>query len=355
MKRSIYPKALLYKEWVQKRWIALLVFLLICPSAFLNTLTPLGYNRIVYGQTGQVINGVTKWGAMHATDVWALNFSDFCSQVLGRYTVGWWASLVVVGLALYTLWSERNHDTWTFTLSGPISKRQLLRTKCTFDAAMIVCTFTVIAIGLWIIDIAVGLQYPIAGIVRWWFAELAIQGSMYALALFFGMLFGNVLAVGLVTFAIAMVPLRIYILLVDRLRPVAFDPTYDHAVSVKWKVMWIFAHLSPLNWFNEDLGKAYIGPLYFMGWFMISAFGLYVLAQLLYQRIQPERTAYLFTFRETKYPLAAVLSAGISFVMVDLFIKDASVTTDITLFVLITVFLWAAAFLVGKRLIRRFD
>lgn len=347
MKKSIYPKALLYKEWVQKRWIALLTFLLICPSAFLNTLTPLGYSRIVYGQTGQVINGVTKWGAMHATDVWALNFSDFCSQVLGRYTVGWWASLVVVGLALYTLWSERNHDTWTFTLSGPISKRQLLRTKCTFDAAAIVCTFTIIAIGLWIIDIAVGMQYPISGIVRWWFAELAIQGSMYALALFLGMLFGNVFAVGLLTFAIAMVPEKIYLLLFYQLRPVAFP--------IKWKLLSIFSQLSPLSWFNANLDKASIGPLYFLGGFMICSFGLYFLTQFLYQRIPNERIDYLFTFRATKYPLAALLSAGTAFVVVDLFGKDASLITVVTLFVLITVFLWLATFLIGDRLIRRFD
>jgi len=82
----------------------------------------------------------------------------------------------MVPLETTTYWDGRTHS--NFTPSGPILERRLLRTKWTFDFVTVVATFTVLAMSLTIIGVFARFNYPLQGIVKWWSAEMAIQGSM---------------------------------------------------------------------------------------------------------------------------------------------------------------------------------
>ncbi len=333
-----YPRALFYKEWHQKRFAALLVFLLICPSVYIQTLIqPLwvhGTNDYQY-----------TLGHQTPVDVISLRFSDFCNQVVGHYTIGLWASIVVGTLAVYSVWVERHNDTFWFTLSGPISKSAVLRVKYTVDAGIVLGVFTVLAASLVIIDWIVGANYPVAGMIRWWFAEIGIQMGIYALVFMLTVLVGNVVAACLLAFGVAMAPMYVGALMVNLLGANLIYFERHAPVPLSWKIMWIISHLSPLNWFNEPLATSWGPPWVYFAWFLVFSVICCFLAQFLFEKAENERISNLFVFRESRHIVMLLLSCAGSFLLVrTIFHSYAQVHMhELVWYSTITIVLWIIA------------
>lgn len=331
-----YQKAVFYKEWLHKRWAALFVFLLIAPSVYLQTLMPLNGRRII--QIGSP-------GHWQAVDVVALNFADTVNQIDNRYTTGIWACLVVVVFALYSIWIERYHDTFWFTLGGPTSKSTILRTKFLVDAAIIVGVFTVLGASLCIIDGAVHAHYPIAGIARWWLAEVGILMGMYGLTVLISTVLGNPFAAGIIIFGVAVAPMYLGALLVNWLGEnlIYFVDGHTTAhIPTSWKLMWIISHLSPLNWYNMTFTKTWGHPALFFVWFLLASLICCWLAVRLFERADNERLSNLFVFRQTQHGVALILSAVVAFIVVDTALHQASTTHAAYLmwFCVVTAIIW---------------
>lgn len=351
MPRSFFPKGLLYKEWMQKRWLVLLAFLVACPSVFFQTLMPLT-------ETHHSVTLISSIGVTQTSNVVVNNFNDFVNQVVGHLSTGWWTSIVIVGIALYSLWTERNQEVGWFTFSGPVSKRQVMRLKYAFDLSLIVGIFTVLAASLALIDAGIGVHYPIAGIVRWWVAELAIQSSMYGLALLVATLVGNIVGAAVLTFGIANIPMYAGIPLIHLLGAnwVVFGEPSKSTIPFSWNVMWVITHLSPLNWFNTKLDQpdpnALTNPWPYLVWFLVFT-GLACLAsERIYERIANERLSDLLAFRWLKHPFIVALSGLVAFVMVKMMGGMGRFTLDGVLFV--TLLAWVVVLSISIPVSKRF-
>lgn len=342
-----YPRALLYREWLNKRWAALLVFLLIAPSAYLQTLMPLTGNRIIYG-------GIQ--GHLRPFDVVAANFAITCNQISSRYTTGMWAALVVVVLALYSVWIERHQDTFWFTLGGPISKSSILRVKFLIDTSIIIGVFTVLGISLCIIDGAVNAHYPVVGIARWWLAQVSILLAMYGLTVLISTMLGNPLASGIVVFGISVLPMYLGALLVNWLGAnlVYFYGHTTAQIPFSWKLMWIISHASPLNWYDITFTTTWGHPVLFFAWFLIWSYICYRFARLLFERADNERLSNLFTFRRTRHFVAILLSSVVAFIVVHTALHQTptSHVAEIEWFCVMTVIVWAIFTLVRSRWVK---
>ncbi|MHB1627764.1 MAG: hypothetical protein ACYCVB_05220 [Bacilli bacterium] len=328
MMQSLFPKELLYKEWIQKRWAAVLVCLMIIPSVFFQSQAP--------------------WNG-------AESFLNFCNHIFGQFVIGWWTTLTVVGLAVFSLWSERNRELWWFTLSGPVTKRQVLRAKYTFDLSLIVAVFTLFAIVLAIVDVSLGFGYPLFGIVRWWVTELSIQCSMYALALLLATLIGNIIAVVLLTFGIANIPMYAGIPMVWALGAnlVVFTEPSKYYIPLSWKLMWAMTHLSPLNWYDLNLARVWMSPWPYLLWFLIFALLACIASENIYERTNNERLSHFFVFSWTRHPFTLMLSALAAYAAVKTSSGHAYWPGKLQWLVATTLIVWIAVTLVSGRILKR--
>ena len=356
MAKLFFPKGLFYKEWMQKRWLALLAFVVACPSVFFQTLTPLTQPHRNVTVTAFARNGKI---VMQTTNVVTANFDGFVNQVVGHFSAGGWATIVIAGIALYSLWVERNHEVGWFTFSGPVTKGQVLRAKYVFDLALILALFTTLAIILGIVDAAIGVHYPIGGIVRWWIAELAIQTSMYGLALLVATLVGNLVLAALLTFGIANIPMYAGIPLIHWLGAnwvVFAEPSKHAAIPFSWNMMWAITHLSPLNWFsvplNEPGTSAWTSPWPYFVWFLVFTAVACAVSERLYERTPNERLSDLLAFRWLKHPFIVALSGLLAGIVVKLMGGTGRFTFTGVVLVLIVV--WAAIFSVSQQVSKRF-
>lgn len=350
MKRSFFPKALLYKEWLQKRWIVLIAFVVISPSVFFESLMPLSDPAHRY-VTITISNGNVKH-----VDVVVQTFTWFCNEIVGHFSVGWWASIVVSGLAIYSLWSERNHEVGWFTFLGPVSKRAVMRVKYAFDLTLIVSIFTFLGISLAIINWTVGIHYPLNGIIRWWVAELAIQCSVYGLALLLSTLVGNVIAVALLTLGLLNAPMYMGVPLIYVLGAnwVVFDDPSKYTIPLSWKVMWVLTHLSPLNWFSMDFTHLWTSPWpYFIGFILFTVLSC-MGSELIYERTANERLSNFFAFKWLQHPLLAMLSGLVAFVLVRFTpLRSARLTTNVEWLVFLALLIWGIATLANRHVTKR--
>jgi hypothetical protein len=340
----------LYKEWLQKRWVLLIALIIISPSVFLESLMPLTDRLHRY----VTITGPN--GYIQHSDTVVNTFTWFCNEIVGHMSGGWWASIVVAGLAIYSLWTERNQDVGWFTLLGPVSKRAIMRVKYVFDLAAIAGIFTFLAISLAVIDWMVGTHYPVAGIIRWWVAELAIQGAVYGLSLLLATLMGNVIAVALLTFGILNVPMYLGVALVYALGAnlMVFNNPSQYSIPLDWKGMWVFTHLSPLNWFNVDFTHLWTSPWPYFGGFLLFTVLACMASELIYERTANERLSNFFAFKWLKHPALASLSVLMAFFIVRFTgLRSERLTIKVEWLLVLGLAMWGIATLVQRRVLRR--
>ena len=287
MNESSYPehavyRALFYKEWLQKRLIVAIVSILLC-FRLLAT------------------HGLTA-AALHMGSDWSLSIFGLPGLLV---------SALVVGLATYSFAVERRRDVGWFTLSGPVTKRQVLRAKYAFDLGLLVALFTTVAVVM----LACGESVPDAA--RWWVAELAVQGFVYGLTLVVGTLVGNALAVILLTFGLTNVPVYAGVVLVNALGAnlVVFLNPSRYAIPFSWKVMWAITELSPLNWGSAQLTQMWANPWPFLILFLVLAGTACVAAEHIYERVDNERLSSLFAFSWLRHPVTFALTVPVAYVL----------------------------------------
>lgn len=348
MAKSFFPKGLLFKEWMQKRWIVLIACLCISPSVFFETLMPLT------DSAHRWITITSSDGSVQHVDTVATTFDWFCNEIVGHFSAGWWATAVVIGLAIFSVWSERNHEVGWFTFSGPITKRQVLRAKYTFDIGLIVALFTVLAIAMLIIDAAIGIHYPLFGIFRWWIAELAVQCAMYGLTLLIATLIGNAVAVAVLTLGAVTVPghlLNPYVagFMVNW---TAVQNASQHAALARAHMSWVISHFSPIHWFNVDFSQPYVHPWpYFVG-FLIFATVACLVSERIYDAAKTERLSNFFAFQWLFHPLVVVLAGLAACIIVKDALAGADAFIEAAWVVIITAVLWGSVWSIRRMAVR---
>lgn len=280
-KHDVY-KALFYKEWLQKRLILVVAAVLLC-------------FRLI-GAHG------LKWDASLMGSNWSL-------AIFGL--PGLLVSALVVGLAAYSFAAERHRDAGWFTLSGPVTKRQILRAKYGFDLGLLMALFTVVAIAM----LALGDSVP--DVARWWVAEVAVQGGLYGLALVVATLVGNAMAVLLLTFGLTNVPIYAGVFLVNALGAnlVVFQNPLRFAIPFSWKVMWTITELSPLNWVDAQLATMWGNPWPFLILFLVLLGVALVVAERIYDKVDNERLSSLFAFSWLRHPVTFALTLPVAYVL----------------------------------------
>lgn len=257
-------------------------------------------------------------GSVVHSDVVKTTFTWFCNQIVGHMSTGWWATFVVIGLAIYSIWMERNQEVGWFSFSVPVTKRQIVRAKVLFDIGSIIAIFTVLALSLAVIDEIVQIHYPLLDILRWWFAELSVQCAMYSLAFLVATLIANAAAVAVLTLGLAYLPMYVGIPLIYALGAnwVVFTQPSQYHIPISWWAMWAITHLSPLNWFNVDFqfNKMHAWP-FFVGFLVFSVIA-HVFAEWIYHKMPNERFTHLFAFRWLQHPMTAVLSIVVATILV---------------------------------------
>lgn len=295
-------------------------------------------------------------GDAKRVDVVVNTFTWFCNEIVGHFSTGWWASIVVVGLAIYSGWTERNHEVGWFTLSGPVSKRAVMRVKYAFDLTLILSIFTFLAVSLAIIDLAVGIHYPLYGIIRWWVAEIAIQCSVYGLALLLATLVGNVIAVALLTFGILKAPMYMGITMIYALGAnwVVFGEPSKYTIPLSWKVMWLLTHLSPLNWFSVDFTHLWTSAWpYFLGFILFTVLAC-VGTELIYERTANERISNFLAFKWLRHPLIAMLSIVVAFLLIRFTaLRSGRLITNVEWLAVLTLLIWGITTLANRRIMKR--
>lgn len=328
-----------------------MIFIFISWSVFIETLMPLTdlQHRFI------TITGSN--GSVQRVDVVVNNFTWNVNEIVGHFSAGWWASIVVVGLAVYSLWTERNHDSGWFTLSGPVSKRQIIRVKYVYDLSLIAATFTFLALSLGVIDWILGIHYPLYGIFRWWVAELAIQCSMYGLSLLFGTLIGNSVVVALLAFAVSNVPMYIGIPLTHMLgaNGVVYADPSKYFIPVSWRVMWMVTHLSPLNWFSLDFSKLWTSPWPYFIWFLLFTVLSCWVSERIYERTANERMSNFLAFKWLQHPVT-LLASGVVAALIVKFTRIGHVmwTQQAAWIAVITLVLWGIVILFREKVASHF-
>lgn len=278
---SVWPKALLRKEWYQQRWYALITFLLIVPSVLM-----LPWN--------------TKWIVLHpilathmhtysltSHEQFVRNFQLFMGGYAQQGSTGLWATWVVIGLAVSALYVERRNQTLWFTLTTPVTKRQILRMKWTFGIGIIVAVFGLIGTYLLILDNLGHVGIPNSTIASWCVNQIGAQMAMYSLAFCASVLIGNPIVSAISVYTVALLP---------SLFSWVFGGWYQR-LTEHLPNSWIYQEyigLSPLALVGGHPVVWY--AWLFMLWSFLVAYIGYVASQWAFDRVQAEHLSELFTF-----------------------------------------------------------
>ncbi|MCY0901597.1 MAG: hypothetical protein OWU32_05340 [Firmicutes bacterium] len=280
-KHDVY-RALFYKEWLQKRLMVAAVVVLLC-------------FRLI--GTHGLQSGASLMGSN-----WSLSVFGLPGLVV---------SGLVAGLAAYSFAVERHQDAGWFTLSGPVTKRQVLRAKYGFDLGLLAIFFTSVAVVMMVCGDS-GMEAA-----RWWVAELAVQGFVYGLALVVGTLVGNAMAVILLVFGLTNVPIYAGVFLVNAFGAnlVVFQNPSRFAIPWSWKVMWTITELSPLNWVDAQLTTMWASPWPFLILFLVLSGVALAVAERIYAKVDNERLSSLFAFPWLRHPVTFALTVPVAYVL----------------------------------------
>jgi ABC-type transport system involved in multi-copper enzyme maturation permease subunit len=179
---SFFPKALIFKEYRQRRMWALLLFLVMGAEpmlSLLGTLLKMWSDPKHYQEHWQVLH----YGLWGITSIHEGNAS-----ILDYLFVG----VAVFGAA--TLAYERSQGGLWYTLAGPFTRRQVLRVKVTVGWLFVIATitlYTLLFMGFGQIGHA---DIPFTHYVGWWGYEVLLQGAMFMAAVLAAILVGNLAA-----------------------------------------------------------------------------------------------------------------------------------------------------------------
>lgn len=166
MTQSFLPKGLVFKEWKEHRlWMLIAVVLLLW-----QPVAP--WLRVVFGGNGAGTSHLLFWKVLVPT-LYGVNLIPNSSGYPTSYVLQGFpyasvlSALSAMGLMIALVTVERNRGALWFTLAGPVSRGDQLRTKILITTAIVLGTLLVKVMLLLGTDLYVSGMVPYTMILRW--------------------------------------------------------------------------------------------------------------------------------------------------------------------------------------------
>ncbi|WP_026973877.1 hypothetical protein [Alicyclobacillus contaminans] len=196
---SFFPKALVFKEWRQQRWWGLL-FLLVLAGPEVLVLT-VRLMRIWSEQDAQL--RLTMLEMIRFTLAAMTGQADNDSGGLEYY------AFAAAAFGSIILSYDRSHGGLWYTLSGPFTRRQVLRVKATLGALFLMASLVVFAVLLYALNLGAGAGLPVHAFLRWLGCEALLQLACFVCGLMGATLVGQVYVAPLAGWLIGGLPLAL--------------------------------------------------------------------------------------------------------------------------------------------------
>ncbi len=330
------PRALVLKEWLHQRWYALIAFVCISPSVLL--MPWLASTTRIAPYSGPVTNHLPIIH-MTAHQTLAYEFGNYIQYFMGHST-GLWAAWVVMGLAVMSWANEQQSGALWFTLTGPVTRKVLVRTKYLAGISIIIAICTILDAYMLCLNAFVHLGAAPVWILYWWFAELAILTCAYSIAFTMAVLINNPAIAVLLTYVVCRTPdyfdrlfARAYTSAIDKIIPPA-----SGLEPVSYHIFGIVEHLTPFQMRGPIAG---IAP--YIVWCIVLSGICYFTAQRLFQTIRSEHLLDLVRLPRLRRWAMALFCLLTSLTVTEMLFRPVPRSVKFLILVCLAVLLWRIA------------
>lgn len=301
-KTGLFPRALLFREWRQNRWLygAGLLFMWLPLRAGATTATSLGYGDAHYG---------------------------------------WYWSVIVTALGVLTM--RLDHAQLWYLLSGPVKRRDLLRVKALFGIAVVVAAFLLPWLWLTLGDLTqqygpVGSWSPGGGFVGTATHVLAMSALLLT-ALAATCVAGNLLLAAAGALLVALLPVFASALMsfIDSPSFLGGPVHYSHAFYL---IQTTVLSLSPT--LATGSGRSAVNWLPFLLWYVVWAAGFWLLGERLWERVPLERLRENLFFPRLRHLVEGGVSVLIAVVAAQLVAPTGNRVVYLFAFAVILAAVW---------------
>ncbi|MBU3160036.1 ABC transporter permease subunit [Clostridium frigoris] len=294
-------KALVYKEWINVRWVTLLTIIILFYAKVDGVITELNHNK-----TSMRLNG-TVW-----TDRWFNN---------GLYVKDVYLYLMlflVILLAITLFLGEKTSETGGFIASMPFTRKEIILNKWFVGVVSLLISFVVTFIILSLIylaninDLDIALN-PYSDIVKWFFMDTFQYISIFTFMMFAQSIMGNCIVSSIVGGVVLVVPLFLNSL---ALKYQAIQSTRLFSSKVtKWLCIYMY-NITQQNWVNTESnsGKEMYRTFYYTNYkskllifFVLTCLFLY-LAYVSYKKRNLEYNLRLIVFKNLEPVFIIIIS-----------------------------------------------
>jgi hypothetical protein len=275
---SFFPKALVYKEWKQQWSWAAVLFVVGCTVPLLLILRSFTH----------------LWDDPQMRAVYVNNLRLYLSSLLHDHSYNGVDNfgMLPFGAAVLgatVLAHERSQGGLWYTLTGPVTRREVLRVKALVGCALVAAIVTVCASVLAALSAMAALHLAAGDFVAWWARSLLVSVAMFMTGLLAATMVGHIAAACIAGLGIAVAPSAIglfFEIITVLTHPNGLNP--DHIPLND-----VFGRLSPLHYAG---GWADCPPWLVLVGLALWSMAAYVLAQRLFFLTAVEHMGDFFIF-----------------------------------------------------------
>jgi ABC-type transport system involved in multi-copper enzyme maturation permease subunit len=318
-----FPPHLLYKEWRQQRTWLILAALIALFGPVVRLI-----NVLLQETNGNVS------GLQFGLNSLSMDIHNNLGLISSEQAI---LPFLAVALGVAGLCLERSSSALTFTMSGPVKRRELLRTKFVVGWAAVLGIFILLFVLAMLEWVIFGLQGPSVRAIVWYIFQMSVSCAAFAIAFAAATAVGNILAAGLCALGVCGVPAALAVLMQAA--------TNGQAPYQPWHKL---IDLSPLSY--AAARDSYPIQFVVFVWFLLVTLVAYHVAQYLFDKSEVENYSNFFIFSVLWKWVVGLACAAVGLVTCAIFRQEGG-PGFLVFFLMATFVYWT----ITSRVLRRFN